>query len=41
MIPIYEDEMNYKLDKGLSALLEQFDQADVNELINPTRPSAL
>ena len=41
VVPIYEDEMNYKLEKGLAPLLEKFDQAGLDELIDPKRASVV
>jgi hypothetical protein len=41
IIPLYTDELQFKLDKGTDALLGLFDKAGVNELLNPTRPSVV
>ncbi|MBB3113833.1 hypothetical protein FHS18_005946 [Paenibacillus phyllosphaerae] len=37
LLPLYEEEMNFKLSKGADALLEKLAQADVNELVDPRR----
>jgi hypothetical protein len=39
VIPLYTDELQFKLDKGTDALLDLFDKARVNELLDPSRPS--
>lgn len=39
IIPLYSEELQLALDKGFSALLDLFDEARVNELLDPTRPS--
>lgn len=41
VVPLYEDEMNYKLEHGLNALIEKFDQAQLEDIIDPKRPSVL
>lgn len=38
-IPIYKEEMNLKLQKGLDPLLSLLDEAKVNELLNINRPN--
>lgn len=37
VIPVYEEEMNLKLSKGIDALLTKFQKAGVNELLDPNR----
>jgi hypothetical protein len=39
VVPLYEDEMRYKLEQGSDALVDLFDEAGVTELIDPERPS--
>ena len=39
IIPLYSGELRFALDKGFSALLDLFDEARINELLDPTRPS--
>lgn len=41
VIPLYADELQFKLDKGTDALLDLLDKAGVNELLDPTRPSVV
>jgi hypothetical protein len=41
IIPLYTDELQFKLDKGTDALLGSFDKAGVNELLDPARPSVV
>jgi hypothetical protein len=38
LIPIYQDEMHYKLKKGIEALYECFGKAGVTEVIDTSRP---
>jgi len=40
-IPIYEDEMHYKLKKGYKALCKLLDQHQITELLNVKRPSVV
>ena len=40
VVPLYEDEMNFKLNKGLDALLSRFDSHDVSDMIDINRPSS-
>jgi hypothetical protein len=40
-IPLYRDELQFKLDNGTGRLLDLFDEARVNELFDPTRPSVV
>lgn len=42
LMPLYKDEMEYKLDKGAEELLEKFEKLnlDVAELFQPDRPNA-
>lgn len=39
LIPLYDDEMNLKLNKGAEALFEGFDRIGVSEILIPNRPS--
>jgi hypothetical protein len=39
VVPLYADEMQFKLDKGGDALVDRLDKAGVTELIDPERPS--
>jgi Suppressor of fused protein (SUFU) len=39
IIPLYSGELQLALDKGFTALLDLFDEARVNELLDPARPS--
>jgi hypothetical protein len=39
VIPIYEDEMRLKLDKGADALYDLFDEHELTDLVDPRRPS--
>ena len=41
VIPIYKDEMDYKLEKSASALFNLFETAGVNELLDPKRKSVI
>jgi hypothetical protein len=41
VIPLYRDELQFKLDNGTSRLLDLFDEARVNELLDPARPSVV
>jgi hypothetical protein len=41
IIPLYADELKFTLDKGFNALLDLFDEARVNELLDPARPSVV
>jgi hypothetical protein len=41
VIPLHADEMQLKLDEGLDALYERFDQAEISELLDAGRPSVL
>ena len=36
-VPLYQEEMDLKLKKGVDALLELFDKNDITELIDPAR----
>ena len=38
-IPLYKEEMQFKLDKGMSALYDKFDENDLSELLNIDRPN--
>jgi hypothetical protein len=37
VVPLYEEEMNLKLRSGSDKLLEKFDNAGINDIIDPTR----
>ena len=37
VVPLYQEEMDYKLRKGTDALLDRFDAAGVTELLDPKR----
>ena len=37
LIPLYEEEMRFKLDHGLDPLLDRLDAGNVNELLNIKR----
>jgi hypothetical protein len=39
LVPLYEDEMNFKLKVGSDELLDRLDAADVTELLDIERPS--
>jgi hypothetical protein len=39
LIPIYKEEMDFKLEKGTDALVERFIEHQVTELLNPNRPN--
>jgi hypothetical protein len=39
ILPIYTEEMNFKLHKGADALFERFDQQGINELLDVQRPN--
>jgi hypothetical protein len=39
IIPLHSGELQLALDKGFTALLDLFDEARVNELLDPARPS--
>jgi Suppressor of fused protein (SUFU) len=41
VILIYRDEMKLKLDRGFEALFEPFEAAQVSEIVEPDRPSAV
>jgi Suppressor of fused protein (SUFU) len=41
IIPLYADELSYILDNGRGALFDRLDEARVNELLDPTRPSVV
>jgi len=41
LIPIYKDEMDYKLEEGTDALLDRFDATGLTEVIDISRPSVL
>jgi hypothetical protein len=39
MIPLYREEMEFKLSKGMQALGELMDAAGVTEILNISRPN--
>ena len=39
LCPLYREEMNLKLKKGLPALFERFEKAEMTEMVNPDRPN--
>jgi hypothetical protein len=39
VVPLYEDEMNFKLKRGVDALLDRFDKNGVTEILDPQRVS--
>lgn len=41
VIPVFADEMNYKLEMGTEALLERFDEFGVTELVDVERPNVV
>lgn len=41
MIPIHTAELTYKLEQGLDALLDRFDEAGISEYIDPKRRSVV
>jgi hypothetical protein len=41
VVPIYEDEMTLKLEKGTDALYELFDKNNVADVVDPHRPSVV
>jgi hypothetical protein len=41
VIPLYAEEMRFKLDHGAEALCELLDEAGVNELLDPDRPAVV
>jgi hypothetical protein len=41
IIPLYADELRYTLDNGRGPLFDRLDEARVNELLDPTRPSVV
>jgi hypothetical protein len=41
LMPVYPEELDHKLRFGLDALLEKFELAGVDDVIDPGRPSAL
>lgn len=38
LVPVYKDELEFKVQNGVDALLGRFDQHDVNEVYAKTRP---
>lgn len=41
LYPLHEDEMRFKLEEGLDALLDAFDAAGVPDVVDASRPSSL
>jgi hypothetical protein len=41
LIPIYPEELAYKADHGLDALLDAFEEARIENVIDPSRVSAV
>ncbi|MBL8880407.1 MAG: suppressor of fused domain protein [Phycisphaerales bacterium] len=41
MQPLYHDEMTYKLTHGTDALLDRLDEAQIDDIIDVNRPSAI
>jgi len=39
MIPVYKEEMDYKLEEGTDALLDLFDEYGISELVDIDRPN--
>lgn len=37
LIPLYQEEMEFKLKKGLDSLYQKFDAAGINELLDINR----
>lgn len=37
VVPLYEEEMELKLNKGSDKLLDLFDRAGINDIVSPTR----
>jgi hypothetical protein len=37
VVPLYEEEMQLKLNAGSEKLLDRFDQADINDIVDPQR----
>ncbi len=40
IVPLYREEMDYKLKKGTDALVDRFDKAGVDDIIHQQRPNA-
>lgn len=41
VVPLFQDEMDYKLSHGVDGLLERFNEREVNEVFDPVRRSSL
>jgi len=41
IVPLHADEMELKLKKGAEALFDGFDEYNVSEILDPSRPSSL
>ncbi|MEM1024107.1 MAG: suppressor of fused domain protein [Myxococcota bacterium] len=38
LVPVYKDELEFKVQRGVDALLERFDKRDINEVFSKERP---
>jgi len=41
VIPLHRDEMQLRLDRGLDALYDLLDAAEITEILNADRPSVI
>lgn len=41
VLPVYNDELDCKLTKGVNALLDLFDSNNISEVLEPNRPSVI
>lgn len=41
LLPLYAEELDYKVQHGLDALLDAFTAAGISEVVDPERPSAI
>jgi hypothetical protein len=41
VMALYQDEMNLKMKAGLGTLLKKFSQANMSDMVDPSRKSAL
>ncbi|MEO1370220.1 MAG: suppressor of fused domain protein, partial [Acidobacteriota bacterium] len=41
LVPLHQDEVDLKLEKGAEALFDGFDRDGVSELLDPGRPSSV
>ena len=37
MVPLYAEEMNFKMDRGMEELLDKFDRHHIGDIIDPKR----